>query len=275
MKKLANLIANLKVVSHSISFEVKLQKKKFIIFSIITIFFYSLTTIVPYVFISSFDLPFNSQFDLYQFSIFFFMTILFLTTGFFFSGIVCTEYKKKTGLTLLPLIHKHNLIIGKYIANFLLVLGIAAIQYFLMALLAFYFFAEPIPPSLFLSFAYLALYILALASITTFLSSFMPSAGPVIIIIVALNFFGFSIFDVFVSPTGMEPLYSLTYLGNIIGEIIYPEFSMMVRYHEYTQNNITHRIWRFPSAEGALIVLTLYATVFFLLGYLLFKRRQL
>ena len=270
MKKLANLIANLKVVSHSISFEVKLQKKKFIIFSIITLFFYSLTTIVPYVFISSMDLPFNSQFDLYQYSIFIFMTILFLTTGFFFSGIVCTEYKKKTGLTLLPLIHKHNLIIGKYVANFLLVLGIAAIQYFLMALLAFYFFAEPIPPSLFLSFAYLALYILALASITTFLSSFMPSAGPVIIIIVALNFFGFSIFDVFVTPTGIEPLYSLTYLSNIISNIVYPEFSTMVRYYDFTP-----RFWRFPSAEGALIVLTLYAMVFFLLGYLLFKRRQL
>ena len=41
------------------------------------------------------------------------------------------------------------------------------------------------------------------------------------------------------------------------------------------KKNITHRIWRFPSAEGALIVLTLYATIFFLLGYLLFKRRQL
>jgi ABC-type transport system involved in multi-copper enzyme maturation permease subunit len=200
---------------------------------------------------------------------------LFLSTGFFFSGIICTEYKKKTGLTLLPLIDKHNLIIGKYIANFILVLGIAAIQYFLMALLGFYFFAEPIPPSLFLSFAYLALYILALASVTTFLSSFMPSAGSVIIIIIGLILFGFSIIDVFGAPSGIEPLYSLTYLYNIISKIIYPEFSTMERYYEYTQNNITHRIWAFPSAEGALIVLTLYAIVFFLLGYLLFKRRQL
>lgn len=274
MEKLDNICVNLKVVSHSILFEVKLQKKKFFIFSIITIIFFLLNSLVPYVFMSGLTLPY-SQIDLYQRGIVFFMTFLFLTTGFFFSGIICTEYKKKTGLTLLPLIDKHNLIIGKYIANYLLVIGIAAIQYFLMALLNFYFYAEPIPPSLFLSFGYLALYILALASVTTFLSSFMPSASPVIIIIIALLLFGFSIIDVFVKPTGIEPLYSLTYLYNIISNIIYPEFSTMERYSEYIQDNITHLIWLFPSAEGALIVLTLYAIVFFLLGYLLFKRRQL
>ncbi|KKL06741.1 hypothetical protein LCGC14_2593010, partial [marine sediment metagenome] len=51
--------------------------------------------------------------------------------------------------------------------------------------------------------------------------------------------------------------------------------STMERYYEYPSGNITIRNWLFPSAEGALIVLTLYAIVFFLLGYLLFKRRQL
>ncbi|KKM89518.1 hypothetical protein LCGC14_1247820, partial [marine sediment metagenome] len=158
---------------------------------------------------------------------------------------------------------------------YILIIGTSAVQYFLMVLLSFYYYAEPIPPSLFLSFAYLALYILALASITTFLSSFMPSAGPVIIIIVALNFFGFSIFDVFVTPTGIEPLYSLTYLGNIISKIVYPEFSTIVRYYEFLSGNLTIRVWLFPSALGALIALILYAIVFFLLGYLLFKRRQL
>ncbi len=274
MEKLDNICVNLKVVSYSILFEVKLQKKKFIIFSIITIIFFFLNSIIPYVFMSGLTLPY-SQIDLYSSGILFFMMILFLTTGFFFSGIICTEYKKKTGLTLLPLIDKHNLIIGKYIANYILVIGIAAIQYFLMALLNFYFYAEPIPPSLFLSFGYLALYILALASVTTFLSSFMPSASSVLIIIIALILFGFSIIDVFVKPTNIEPLYSLPYLYNIISKIIYPEFSTMERYYEYTQDNITHRVWSFPSAEGALIVLTLYAIVFFLLGYLLFKRRQL
>ena len=274
MEKLDNICVNLKVVSHSILFEVKLQKKKFYIFSIITIVLFFLNSIVSYVFISYMTLPY-SQFDFYQSLIVSFMTILFLTTGFFFSGIICTEFKKKTGLTLLPLIEKHNLIIGKYIANYILVIGIAAIQYFLIALLTFYFYAEPIPPSLFLSFGYLALYILALASVTTFLSSFMPSAGSVLIIIIALILFGFSIIDVFVTPTHIEPLYSLTYLYNIISNIIYPEFSTMKRYYEYIQNNITHRVWSFPSAEGALICLALYAIVFFLLGYLLFKRRQL
>jgi len=274
VKKLENFQINLKVVSYSILFEVKLQKKKFIIFSIVSIIYFYLMNIVPYVFMPSGALRYP-QTGLYESQLTFFSLFLVLTTGFFFSGIICTEYKKKTGLTLLPLINKHNLIIGKYIANFLLVIGIGAIQYFLMALSSFYFYAEPIPASLLLSFGYLALYILALGSITTFLSSFMPSTGPVLVIIIALNLFGFSIIDSFVVPTNTEILYSLNYLYRIISEIINPEFSTMEGYFEYIQNNITHRIWRFPSAEGALIVLTLYAIVFFLLGYLLFKRRQL
>ncbi|KKL98166.1 hypothetical protein LCGC14_1827140 [marine sediment metagenome] len=274
MKKLDNISVNLKVVSHTILFEVKLQKKKFIMFSIIMFIFFLLNSLIPYVFTTYLPLP-RSQFDLYHNEIVNFMMILFLTTVFFFSGIICTEYKKKTGSTLFPLIHKHNLIIGKYIANFILVIGIAAIQYFLMALLSFYFYAEPIPSSFFLSFGYLALYILALASVTTFLSSFMPSAGPVIVIIIGLILIGFTTIDIFVRPTNIEPLYSFIYLYNIISNIIYPEFSTMERYSEYTQDNILHRFWRFPSAEGALIGLTLYAIVFFLLGYLLFKRRQL
>ena len=264
----------LRPILSTIHLEVKLQKKKFFIFSLITIIFFVLTSLVPNVFMPFMTLPY-SQIDFYQSLIVSFMMLLFLTTGFFFSGIICTEYKKKTGLTLLPLIEKHNLIIGKYIANYILVLGIAAIHYFLMALLNFYFYAEPIPPSLYLSFGYLALYILALASVTTFLSSFMPTGGSVLAIIIALLLFGFSIIDIFVSSTPLEPLYSLPYLYNIISNIVYPNFSTRERYHEYTQDSITHRIWSFPSAEGALLVLTLYTIIFFLLGYLLFKRRQL
>jgi len=48
MKKLDIIYVNLKVVSHSVLFEVKLQKKKFIIFSIVTIIFFYLMSIVPY-----------------------------------------------------------------------------------------------------------------------------------------------------------------------------------------------------------------------------------
>ncbi len=274
MERLNILKSTIRPVLSTINLELKLQKKKFIIFSIITISFFFLNSVVPYVFFIFTNLPY-SQIGLYKSGIEFFMTILFLTTAFFFSGIICTEYKKKTGLTLLPLIDRHSLLIGKYIANYIFVIGIATIQYILMSLLSFYFYAEPIPPSLFLSLGYLALYILALASVTTFLSSFMPSAVTVIVIIIALFLFGFTIIDLFVTPTKIEPLYSLTYLYNIIANIIHPEFSSMERYFEYTQNNVLHRIWSFPSAEGALIALTLYAIVFFLLGYLLFKRRQL
>ena len=276
MERIRNIYVNIKPVFHTILFEVKLQKRKFIIFSIITVLLIVFYSVIPYILIPYSYLP-SSEVGFYQFGLVYFITIVILTTSFFFSGIICSEYKKKTGLTLLPLINKNKIIIGKYIANYILVLAIVVVQYSLIALLSYYFYGESLLLRLFLSFGYAALYILALASVTTFLSSFMPSAPPVIIIVIAFILFGFPIIDSLLVSINyeFEPMYSLTYLYNIIRYIIFPEFSTKDRFYDYTYGNITYRTWLFPSAEGALIALTIYAIIFFLLGIILFKRRQL
>lgn len=201
----------------------------------------------------------------------FYLFMVILSIGIFFSGIICSEYQKKTGLTSFPLINKSQLILGKYIANYIMVIGIGVIYFSCMGIFSYYLYGGPILHTIFISFSFLALYLLALASFTAFLSSFMPSPLPVFAIITGFLLFGGFIIDPVVRSlsANLEPLYSLSYLYNIVSYTLYPNFSSIERYYE------RGNLWRFPSAAGATISLTMYAIAFLILAYLIFRRRKL
>lgn len=250
----------------TICLELKLQKLKFIIFSSVSIVLFILTGVIPYI---SYTPSNQADYLFYVSSFYLFMVIL--SIGIFFSSIICSEYQRKTGLTTFPLINKSQLIIGKYIANYILVIGIGVIYFSFMAIFCYYFYGGPILYTIFISFSFLALYLLALASFTTFLSSFMRSNLPVFAIITGFLLMGGFVIDPVLRSLGanLEPLYSLSYLYYIVSYTLYPNFSSIERYKEFLN------IWMFPSAEGAIIMLTIYAIIFFLLAYLIFRRRQL
>ena len=250
----------------TIYLEFKLQKLKFTIFSCFSIVLFIVTGVLPFI---SY-IPSNQANYLHNCSMFYLFMVL-LSIGIFFSGIICSEYRRKTGLTSFPLINKSQLIIGKYIANYILVCGIAAIYFSFMGIFSYYFYAGPILYTIFISFGFLALYILALASFTAFLSSFMPTTLPVFAIMTGFLLFGGLIIDPVLRSVSadLEPLYSLSYLYEIVSYTLYPNFSSIERYYELGN------LWRFPSAEGAIIALTIYTFIFFLLAYLIFRRRQL
>jgi len=197
--------------------------------------------------------------------------MVILSIGIFFSSIICSEYQRKTGLTTFPLINKSQLIIGKYIANYILVIGIGVIYFSFMVIFSYYFYGGPILYTIFISFSFLALYLLALASITTFFSSFMSSNLPVFAIITRFLLINSTVIDLVLRFSGanLEPFYSLSYLYNIVLYTHYPNFSSIERYNEIAN------FWICPSAEGAILMLIIYAIVFFLLAYFIFRRRQL
>ena len=256
----------------TICLELKLQKLKFIIFSSISIVLFILTGVIPYISSPFFSIPSDQATYLYN-STSFYVFIVILSIGIFFSSLICSEYQRKTGLTTFPLINKTKLIIGKYIANYILVIGIAVIYFSFMGIFSYYFYGGPILYTIFISFSFLALYLLALASFTTFFSSFMRSTLPVFAIITGYLLLGGLVLDPVLRSLGanLEPLYSLSYLYYIVQYTLYPNFSSIERFDEFGIGNI----WMFPSAEGAIIMLTIYAIVFFLLAYLIFRRRQL
>lgn len=250
----------------TIILELKLQKLKFAIFSCFSVVLFIVTGVLPFIP----RIPSNQADYLHSCSSFYLFMVL-SSVGIFFSGMICSEYQKKTGLTSFPLINKSQLILGKYIANYILVIGIGIIYFSFMGIFSYYFYGGPILYTIFISFSFLALYLLALASFTAFLSSFMPSHLPVFAIMSGFLLFGGFIIDPVLRSLSatLDPFYSFSYLYSIVSYTLYPNFSSIERYYE------PGNLWRFPSAEGATITLTLYAIMFFLAAYLIFRRRQL
>jgi ABC-type transport system involved in multi-copper enzyme maturation permease subunit len=258
---------SIKPIFHTLIFEIKLQIKKFIIFSVITFALLFLDSYINY-FLNQ-PLP-SSQASYYQFGTTYFLIIIVLVVSFFFGGIICSEFKDKTGLEILPLTSRLKLVIGKYLANVVLITGIIGVQYSSMALFAYNFYGGPLLNTLLYSFSLAILYALAIGSITIFLSSFLPSKTLVIIIIVGYILIGDLIINSLIitsTSEGIEPLYSLTYIFQIVTYSLYPDFSTMER-------RTLDGSWLFPSLEGALILLSLYIVFFFILGALLFKHRE-
>ena len=267
MNSLNIVYYKIKPVFHTFIFEIRLQIKKFVIFSGMTILLLFLNSYIPYVLNTPLE---SSQVNFYEYGNSYFILIIVLAVSFFFGGIICSEFKNKTGLQIIPLTNRFKLIIGKYCANLILIIGIITIHYLTMALFAYNFYGRPLLKTLFYSFGFAVLYTLALSSIATFLSSFMPSIASVSVIMAFYVFIGDSILSSIIMGINseLEPLYSFYYLFSIIGYIFYPEFSTMERINPYTGR------WLFPSIEGAFVVLSLIAIIFFILSSLLFKRRE-
>ncbi len=266
----------LKPVLFSAIFELHLHIKKVVIFLVVIILQLFFFSYVQYYFFPNNTLLPSSVLSFYAEESYGLYLFLIFAVCFFFSGIICSEFKNKTGSTILPLISKYKLITGKYLANLIFVIGLTMIYYLILILLGYNFYGEPVSPRLILSFGFSVLYILALSSLVTFFSSFMPS--PSSIIILFIGFFTFYIdmmINNFVMETiGLEPLYSLSYLFEIIPHIFYPNFPKD-RYGIISNGNETYKYWYSPNAEGALITLSLYAVIFFILALIIFKRKEL
>ncbi len=267
MNSLNNFYYKIKPVFHTFIFEIRLQMKKFIIFPVATILLLFLNSYLPYILYTPLE---SSQAYFYEFGTIYFIIIIVLAVSIFFGGIICSEFKNKTGLEVLPLINRYKLLIGKYFANLILVIGIVAVHYLTMALFGYNFYGGPLLKTLLYSFGFAVLYVLALGSIVTFLSSIMPSITPVIVImsgyvLILDNILSFLILGI---NSELEPLYSLGYLFTIITKIFFPDFSTMERRDTFTGG------WLFPSIEGALALLSLYTVIFFIFSIILFKHRE-
>lgn len=258
MESLNKIYFTIKPMIYTFLFEIRLQVKKFIIFLVIVILQLFLNCYIRFITGSSLS---GSLDWFYYDGTTYFVLIVTLAVCFFFASIICSEYKDKTGLTILPLINKYKLMIGKYIANLFLIIIITVIHYSFLILLGYYFYGGPIFNTWILSFGFSVLYIIALSSIVTFFSSFMPSPTPVIIIVFGLIYFALEFIAFYINRlVDLEPIYSLLYLSMIITNVALLDFDLAEVY---------------ISAEVVIAVFLIYFIFFFIFSLLLFKRREL
>ncbi|MFX1313590.1 MAG: hypothetical protein ACFFHD_13430 [Promethearchaeota archaeon] len=274
-KELINYRFSIKPILDTLIFELKKQWKKFVFFLVISVVIVFLQSFLLNILLPRNLLP-DTQAEFFSSGLSFLFLIILFSGCFFFSGIICEEFKTKTGYIIFPKINKYKLIAGKYLGNLTFVIVIIGVYYFVLGLLGFYYYGGPINTRIFSSFGIALLYLLALSSFVTFFSSFLRSPTITIVISILLLLLGFNIADsiVIAFTPGFEPIYSLTYMGNLITSILLNPFPDP-RYIDITIMEFTRRTWITPSVEIGITILLVYTFVCIILASYLFRRRQL
>jgi ABC-2 type transport system permease protein len=262
----------------------KKQRKKLYFFTMVTILVAVLLSYILQLFPD--NLLSDTQAEFFSSGLGFISFISLFAACLFFSGIICSEFNKRTGFIVFPKINKYKLILGKYLGNLFLVVFIITVYYFVLGLMGFYYYGGPINIRIFYSYGFAILYVIALSSFVTLFSSFMKNVNITIIITLIILFMGFNIADTIVNliyADTFEPLYSLSYLGNLITSILENPFPDP-RYVEYSFGGMgpggmggefSFGTWVTPSIAMGTTLLLVYIVVFFVLAAILFKRRQL
>jgi ABC-2 type transport system permease protein len=277
-------LTGLTPIFHTIIFEMKKQKKKLYFFTVITILVAVLTGYILPLF-PEYPLS-NTQAEFFSSGLGFISFITLFAACLFFSGIICSEFNKRTGFIVFPKINKYKLILGKYLGNLILVVFILAVFYFILGLFGFLYYGGPINVRIFYSFGFAVLYVVALSSFVTLFSSFMKNVNITIIITLVILLMGFNISDQIINlifADAFEPLYSLAYLGNLVTSILLNPFpDPRYRISSFsgmgggmTGGNFSFGTWVTPSIFMGTTLLLVYIVACFLLAAILFKRRQL
>ena len=284
MRKKNDSYIGMTPIFHTIIFEMKKQRKKLYFFILVTILVAVLLGYILQLFPEY--LLSDTQAAFFSGGLGFISFISLFAACLFFSGIICSEFNKRTGFIVFPKINKYKLIVGKYLGNLFLVIFIITVYYFVLGLFGFFYYGGPINIRIFYSYVFAVLYVIALSSFVTLFSSFMKNVNITIIITLIILLMGFNIADQIVTliyADTFEPLYSLAYLGNLITSVLENPFPDP-RYVEYSfggmgpggmGGSFSFGSWVTPSIAMGTTLLLVYIVAFFVLAALLFKRRQL
>lgn len=278
METFKNLYLEIKPILYTYVFELKKHKMRFIIFTGIDLAIGILLGLLPIALVPENPLS-STQASYLQQGLSFIDMLTIFGCCFFFAGIICSEFSDKTGFVTFPKINKYKLIIGKYLGNLTLFVGVIGIYYFGLGLIGLYYYGGPITVRYYYSFGLAVLYLVAVSSFVTFFSSFMKSVNITIVATILILFIGFSIVTQFIvlANPDIEPIYSLSYVSGMITRILGLNYPTKIedRYVEMTFENFTVRSWIVPTIEMGITVLLLYIVICFLAAALIFKRKQL
>ena len=278
MEKLNGIYVIMKPVFTTFTFELKKHWKKFSIFSIVTVGYVILLSYLPYYLVPEYPLP-ETQIEYFKRGTEYTNLIIIFASCFFFGGIICNEFGKKTGYITFPIINKYKLIMGKYLGSLTLITGVLAIYYFSLGILGIYYYGLPINFRYTYSFGIVLLYMLAVSTLVTLFSSFMKNVNITIISTLLLLLIGIYIVDnlVILYYRDFEPIYSLAHNRKLVSYIMEKDFptTREERYEKIEFRGFTYYYWYTPSIEMGITVFLSYTVISLTLASIIFSRRQL
>ena len=207
---------------------------------------------------------------------------LLIISGAAFGGsIIAEDFSKQTSNLLFPKTSKVNLLIGRIISRYFLMVVCLLIYYLLICGMTIIKYEE-IPLTILNSFGWALFCSFALLTFVTMLSSFMRNTSMTIISGILITLIVFEMVSMFLSMSGLLDkndlplLFILTYYLKIIPESLsFPEQRYnTISFQMIEGEPIEITTWLTPSEIGAFFGLFIHIGVLLFFALLIYKRRQ-
>lgn len=212
-----------------------------------------------------------------------FFSFLILITAILFGGsIIVEDFEKQTGNLLFPKIERSRLLVGRYIARLALGSISLAIYYAEIAILT-YINYETVPVVMWESLGWAIYYFHLVLSFVVLMSALLNRIATAQVASLLFMLMVFQIVPQILMFTGstIEPLFILTYYGNIITAWFNMPVDRFKDSNPFAQMggsggalDRTFRSWSTPSAEGMIFGVMIYSAILLVVAFLIYRRKQ-
>ncbi|MBD3228410.1 MAG: hypothetical protein GF329_09495 [Candidatus Lokiarchaeota archaeon] len=265
-------------VFDTIHFEFKKNLKKTIIMLLFFLFVFALNVVLQqFREFQGVDLP-EDPVNYVQLYLDLIGLLIIISASGFAGGIIAEDYQKDTRNLLFPKINKTRLLAGRVISLYFLNILMVGFYYALVSIITFIKYSI-VPISILTSMGWALFYNFTLFTFVTFISSVMKSSSVSIIVSLLVLLIVFNIVSSILIFTGVteyvEPLFILTYYGNIISNCLdMPDPRYGIIYGRPGPGAPEFTSWITPSFKGAAVGLIIHSAIFLGTAYILFKRRN-
>jgi ABC-type transport system involved in multi-copper enzyme maturation permease subunit len=253
----------------TIQFDMRRNAKKTLNVLIVFVIFFVLNNLLQYIQESRGISSIDNAIDLAsQFLGMLFLFVIYICGTTYGGELIAIDFEKQTGNLLFPKISKGRLMVGRIISRMILCSFCIAIYYILVSVICYVEYQE-IPSELFASYGWALLFMFSILSIVTFFSSFMKTSTSAIVISLLLLLVVFNLVSQILQMTGsrLEPLFILTYYGNIIANSLnMPIDRFMERVFHTPMGDVTIYSWSTPSYETAFIGMITFSLLFLIIA---------
>lgn len=264
---------------YTTSFEIGRNLRKFIGLLAVYICFFALNVLISELQLAQgSELPATSSEYATGFLGNLFSLVLVVGAVSFGGSIIAEDYEKQTANLLFPKVTKTRLLTARFITRALLYAILIVVYYVCVSVACLIQYSE-IPEMMWTSMGWAILYSIQLFAFATFMSSFGKRTSTAIITALLILLIAFNMIETILMATGseIEPLFSLTYFGNIISNIFDMPAERMAEIlirPGLGEESPVFTTWITPSVTGALIGLSVYIVLFLMLSVFIYQRRQ-
>ena len=196
--------------------------------------------------------------------------LIIIGVSLFCAPTIAAEFEERTALLMFPRpIRKTSFFLGKVLACYI-ICGLIIGLYYLIIIILSLANTGSVDTNLFLSLGYAILFMIGTGGFALLLSSLLKKGSTAVIITIAVLLLVFNIIDGMMMLFHVEPLFSITYAGLDISNIVDGRVTELLEFPEFDLSISNY----YPAHNVSAFIMMAWASVTTMLSALLFHRRE-